>query len=67
MYIFFFLDKFNFEEVERILYVLKKLGVNKECITLFLDGLINYIRIVFTFIDNSECSSVEKVINELFN
>lgn len=64
---FFPSDKSNLEEAERTLYALKKLGANKECITSLLDGLTNYIRIVLTLTDNSECPSVEKAINELLN
>jgi hypothetical protein len=60
-------DKSNLEEAERSLYALKKAAANKECVISLLDGLTNYIRIVLTLTDNSECPAVEKAINELLN
>ena len=65
--IILFSDKATLEETERTLYALKKLASNPECVTSLVERLANYIRIILTATNNTECRSVEKAISELLS
>ncbi|XP_021351592.1 uncharacterized protein LOC110449213 [Mizuhopecten yessoensis] len=60
-------EKATLEETERTLYALKKLAQNPECTSSLVDGLANYMRIIVTVTDSSECPAIEKAISELLN
>lgn len=67
IYLSVFTEKATLEETERTLYALKKLAQNPECTASLVDGLANYMRIIVTVTDSSECPAIEKAISELLN